>query len=599
VKGCTITQSFAITQPASGVTISVSTTAAACNSSNGSATATVTGGSAPYIYQWSSGSTAAVADSLSAGQYFLQVYDNVGCYSTKVVVINNTNAPGLSLNSQTNITCNGGSNGALSVNVSGGTAPYTYLWSNGATTASTSSLEAGPYDLTVTDVNNCTVSQTYTITQPAVLAAVFSTTPATCGASDGSASVSVSGGTLPYSYSWSANTGGQTTATALSLSSGIYNVAITDGNGCSVTSIGMVNSASSTLAVAIDTVVQGGCSSNSSGSIDITTVGGTLPYTFSWNNGATTEDISGLSPGTYMILVTDANNCTASQTINVASSMQDYQPEICLVTVDTTTLTNLVVWEKTLTEGILSYKVHRETSSPGVYQLVGTVPYDSLSQFTDIVANPQVRSWRYKISAVDSCGVETPKSQSHKTIHLAQNMGFGGTWNLAWDYYDGFGYSTYFIWRHDPSTGWMKIDSLPVTLTSYSDLSPPSINSRYMIEILPISSCNSTRGAINTSRSNIKVSTVDATGIKDATSGWQLSVFPNPADDMINIHFEQKAKEKVTVRIVDALGRQVIENSYDSSSLKETISLEGINSGLYLLEVRTASGIKQVKIIKQ
>ncbi|MFL5752667.1 MAG: T9SS type A sorting domain-containing protein [Bacteroidia bacterium] len=599
-KACTITQTFSISQPASGVSITVSTIPAACNTSNGSATALVTGGTSPYIYQWSCGSSQALADSLAAGQYFLQVYDNVGCYSTKVVTINNTNAPSVSLGSLTNVSCNGGNNGAVSVNVSGGASPYTFLWSDGSTTSATTNLQAGPYDVTITDANNCTVSQTYTVTQPAALSAVFSISPATCGASDGSATITVSGGTTAYNYQWSANAAGQTTATAINLSSGLYSVSIMDANGCTLTKVGTVSSAGSTLAVAVDTVIQGGCSSISSGSIDITTSGGTMPYTFAWNNGATTEDISGLSPGNYVVLVTDSNNCSASQTINVASSMQGYQPEICIVTVDTATLTNLVVWEKTLTEGIQSFKIHRETSSPGVYQVVGTVPYDSLSQFTDAVANPQIRSWRYKITAMDSCGVQTPFSQPHKTIHLAQNLGFSSSINLAWDYYDGFSYSTYFIWRHDPSTGWMKIDSLPVTLTSYTDLAPPSVNSRYMIEIIPSTGCTSTRGAINTSRSNIKVSTVGSTGIAGVNASEMfLSVYPNPANDQINVRMEQKEKEKMTLRLIDPLGRVVFEKAIEASSVNEKISLNGFDNGLYLLEVRTPRSVKQVKIIKQ
>lgn len=598
--GCIVTKNFTITQPATGVSVSVTTVPAACNTSNGSATASVSGGTPPYIYLWSSGSNQPQADSLAAGQYFLQVYDNVGCYSSKVVTVNNTNAPAVSLGSLVNVSCYAGNNGAISVNVSGGASPYTYLWSNGAATASLTGLPAGPYDVTITDANNCTVSQTYTVTQPLALTAVFSMNPATCGASDGDATVTVSGGTASYNYLWSANAGGQTTATATALSSGLYSVSVMDAMGCQVTSVGTVSSANSTLAVTVDTVIQGGCSSNSSGSIDITATGGTLPYTFNWNNGATTEDISGLSPGNYVVLVTDSNNCSASQTIHVASSMDGYQPEICLVTVDTATMTNLVVWEKTLTQGILSYKIYRETSTPGVYQVIGTSPYDSLSQFTDPVANPQVRSWRYKITAVDSCGIQTPMSQPHKTIHLAQNPGFSGSVNLAWDYYDGFSYSTYFIWRHDPSTGWVKIDSLPVTLTSYTDLTPPSANSRYMIEIIPPSSCTSTRGAINTSRSNIKVSTVGGTtGIASASSGMQLSVFPNPATDQLTVRAEQKDKEKMNLRMLDALGRVVFEKAVEASSLNEVISLSGFDNGLYLLEVRTSKGVKQVKVVKQ
>ncbi|MFL5752666.1 MAG: beta strand repeat-containing protein, partial [Bacteroidia bacterium] len=472
-KGCIVSITTAVTQP-SQIVISVTTTNASCGQSDGSALASVSGGTGPYIYQWSNGDNQSLSDSLHAGQYFLQVYDNIGCHSSAVVSVNNTNGPSISLTGNTFVSCNGGNNGALSITTSGGLAPYTYAWSNGITTAANTGLQAGPYDITVTDANNCTTSQTYTVTQPAALSAVFNVNPATCGAGDGSASVTVSGGTPGYIYLWSANTGNQVTDTAFSLSSGLYSVSIMDAMGCSITKVGTVSSANSDLAIAVDTVVQGGCSSLSSGEIYITVTGGLLPYTFAWNNGASTEDVNGLSPGDYVVLVTDSNSCSVSRNVHVSSSMEGYQPEICLVTVDTATFTNLVVWEKTLTAGISAFKVYRETSSPGVYQAIGSSPYDSLSQYTDPVANPQVHSWRYKITSVDSCGTETPMSQPHKTIHLTQNLGFSGSINLAWDYYDGFSYSTYYIWRHDPSTNWVLLDSLPVTLTSYTDLTPPS-----------------------------------------------------------------------------------------------------------------------------
>ncbi|MFL5753756.1 MAG: T9SS type A sorting domain-containing protein, partial [Bacteroidia bacterium] len=125
----------------------------------------------------------------------------------------------------------------------------------------------------------------------------------------------------------------------------------------------------------------------------------------------------------------------------------------------------------------------------------------------------------------------------------------------------------------------------------------PSINSRYMIEIIPPGSCTSTRGAINTSRSNIKVTSV--TGIQNANANILLAVYPNPAADQITLHAELQKKEKMLLRLLDPLGRIVFERSIEAAVVNERIPLGGLANGVYLFEVRTPTAIKQVKIIKE
>ncbi|MGV3638996.1 MAG: cadherin-like beta sandwich domain-containing protein [Adhaeribacter sp.] len=237
-NSCTTTKSVTITQPASALTASISAqTNVACNgASTGSATVSVSGGTPGYTYSWSpSGGTAATASGLSAGNYTVTVTDANGCTTAKSVTIIQPTALTAFISAQTNVACNGASTGSATVLASGGTPGYTYSWSpSGGTAATATGLSAGTYTVTVTDANACTTTRSVAITQPTALTATATKTDATTlGGSDGSASVSVLGGTPGYTYSWSPS--GGTAATATGLAAGSYTVIITDANACTIT----------------------------------------------------------------------------------------------------------------------------------------------------------------------------------------------------------------------------------------------------------------------------------------------------------------------------------------------------------------------------
>ncbi len=237
-NGNTKTYTLAITRPFPPVVASISSsTNVSCNGgANGSASVAASGGTEPYAYNWSpSGGTGATASGLAAGSYTVTVTDANGQTATANVTI--TQPAALSVTgAQTDVSCFGGSNGSATISVSGGTEPYTYEWSHGSevTIATASGLAAGRYTVTVTDANGCTVTGTFTITQPSALTATVATTPVTTvGGNNGEATVTAAGGTAPYTYNWSP-TGG-TGATASNLAAGTYTVTITDVNGCFIT----------------------------------------------------------------------------------------------------------------------------------------------------------------------------------------------------------------------------------------------------------------------------------------------------------------------------------------------------------------------------
>ncbi|MBK8846395.1 MAG: SprB repeat-containing protein [Bacteroidetes bacterium] len=208
----------------------------------------------------------------------------------------------------TNVSCNGGSNGTATSTPTGGTSPYTYLWSNGQTDATATGLLAGTYTATVTDANGCTTSCSYTVAEPAALTCVATGTNVSCnGGSNGTATSTPTGGTSPYTYLWS---NGQTDATATGLIAGTYTATVTDANGCTTSCSYTVAEPAALTCVATGTNVS--CNGGSNGTATSTPTGGTSPYTYLWSNGQTNATATGLIAGTYTATVTDANGCTTS-----------------------------------------------------------------------------------------------------------------------------------------------------------------------------------------------------------------------------------------------------------------------------------------------
>lgn len=216
--------------------------------------------------------------------------------------------------SQTNIPCNGQCTAATSASCTGGTSPYTYNWSTGQTGASVSGLCAGSYTLIVTDANSMSCTQIITITEPSAISAALSSTQTSCGNSDGTATVTPSGGTGSYTYSWS-TTPIQTTQTATGLSAGNYSVTVQDANGCSLTATVTLTMPDQPAPFVPDVAICLGDSTTLTAYIS----GGTAPYTYLWSTGHTASSIIVNPPAssTYTIMASDANGCTGASLVNV------------------------------------------------------------------------------------------------------------------------------------------------------------------------------------------------------------------------------------------------------------------------------------------
>ncbi|WP_109829544.1 OmpA family protein [Reichenbachiella versicolor] len=307
-NGCKDTISAEVTEPPV-IETSVDVTHILCYGENtGAINLSVKGGKSPYTYKWSNGSTTQDISDLKTGQYSVVVTDANGCTSIRDVVINQPTKFIAILESEKHIKCYGQSTGAVTIRTTGGVTPYTFAWSNGATTQNLAEIPAGEYTLTATDANGCTQIVSSTINQPSeVKYTVKNITNVNCfGAEEGAIDISITGGVGPYQYSWS---NGATTQDLVNVPAGKYKVQIAEGNGCQ-NDIDVEIKQPPLLVLNLDTLGHVLCNGNNTGFINVSVEGGTAPYKYSWSNGSQTQDIKNLVAGKYTLTVTDAKGCT-------------------------------------------------------------------------------------------------------------------------------------------------------------------------------------------------------------------------------------------------------------------------------------------------
>ena len=321
---CTATGHFCVGQP-DAVTVTGVVVDALCKGDcNGSINITAAGGTAPYTYFWSNGAVTEDLTGLCEGSYTVTIVDAHQCTGTGTWTVG---APAelTVTGTPTNTMCFGDCNGSIDITPAGGTAPYAYVWSEGSVTQDVTALCAGDYTVTITDAHGCTKVDTWTVGQPGEVSWEGSTTNALCnGACNGTVTtIFTLGGTPPYTYLWS---NGATTADLTGLCAGLYSLTVTDAHGCDARAYRTIYEPAPLVIDPVGVITPAVCYGGGGGAIEITVTGGTLPYSFSWSNGATTQNISGLTAGCYTVTVTDANQCMDTETFCVG------QPDAVTVT---------------------------------------------------------------------------------------------------------------------------------------------------------------------------------------------------------------------------------------------------------------------------
>ncbi|MFI5150940.1 MAG: hypothetical protein ACHQRM_14480, partial [Bacteroidia bacterium] len=305
-----------LTEAFNPVPVNVSASAVTPSFCAGGSTTLNTGGAVSYV--WTPGNIPGSSISVSPGTtttYTVTGTNAGGCTGTNTVTV--TVNPAVSASAGgANATCSL-NNGTATATPSGGNGAFTYSWNNGSASQNLSGLAPGTYSVTVTDGNGCQATASTVITQSPAVSVSPAQTPASCGASNGTATANVSGGTGPFTYSWN-SAPVQTTSTATALPAGTYSVTVTDSKGCTQSAGITVNSnAGGTAGIASS--INPNCNGSATGSATASMTGGTGPFTYSWTpSGGTGITASNLPANTYTCTITDANNCTTSSTVVIS-----------------------------------------------------------------------------------------------------------------------------------------------------------------------------------------------------------------------------------------------------------------------------------------
>lgn len=393
-----------------------------------------------------------------------------------------------------------------------------------------------------------------------------------------------------FTYQWRKNgvyIPGNNNDTLIVTQSGSYSVIISV-NGCPV--------ASTSVSVNFQSITQPSITSSGTiqpcigGSVTLTASSGYSSYL--WSNGATTQTITANTSGNYTVQGTGSNGCTSTSIPYTINASFLPTQNICVVGVDSLTNNIRVVWEEPLTTAIDSFFIYKESNVSNVYAQVGSRAYDSLSVWIDPVSNPAVQSYRYKITALDTCGVETPLSDFHKTIHLTINQGVGGAWNLIWSHYEGINFGSYNIYRGTSSSNMTLLTTIQSNLNSYTDLAPPSGIVYYQIEIVNPNNCTPTKST-NYGSSKSNIATNDINDIVEISNEF-ISVYPNPTSADFTIEIT-KGLIGEDYTITDFSGRLLRSGTFHSN--KEKVELDMFSNGIYLIQIKNRN--IQQRIIKQ
>ncbi len=333
-QGCLVRDTFDLVQP-DAIVISYDIPLApdgisnlnCFGDANGSITLQVSGGDTldgPYRYNWTGGPAAAQWNNLKAGDYMVTVTDGIQCSVSDTISL--TEPPELRIDSTVisdyhgyEIACAGGANGSITVYASGGAGSYSYAWKRDGmqiplNTWQLYELTAGEYMLSITDENQCRVSRSMLLESPGPLTMTIDTTSVDCkGDIKGTARANVSGGLLPYQFSW---TGGQATAYVTGLDTGVYTVTVTDLNECHITAAVAIDQ-DPTVEFNLSVWKEISCFMGSDGIAGVEVTSGIPPFAYQWNTGGSTRSIEGLPEGSYLVTVTDSKGCKYSRSIQV------------------------------------------------------------------------------------------------------------------------------------------------------------------------------------------------------------------------------------------------------------------------------------------
>ncbi|UKN02656.1 T9SS type A sorting domain-containing protein [Paracrocinitomix mangrovi] len=585
--------------------LSVNTTDATCGSADGSASVTITGQYAPFDVYWTTGFSeslsagASTVNNLSSGAYYVTVTDGNGCTSQIAAPVSDADLTVTEIITDQN--CPGSGDGAIDITVAGGTPDY-FLWSTGQTTEDLTGLAGGEYTVHIHTTGNCQAFKTYNVGNPAPLEiGVNQIQGEDCSTGQFNSLIDIStfGGSGSYTWDW--DSGASTMEDFTNPGVGIHTCTVTDAvSGCSMTWSTNVMDYGAPY-VWLNSVDQANCG-QTNGAIDMAILQNINPIaSISWSSGQTTEDLTDIGAGTYIVTATDVNGCYTSEKVTVGYN-KPYQPSICLLTVDTSYTYNQVIWEKDpgFASTIDGFNVYRETQQQGVFEKVAERPYALESFFIDNAASPMDRSWRYYLTTYDACGNESFPSFIHKTIHIVANTSNGTDYNVSWDKYEGITYTDVDLFRFDNTNGWQLIGTYGTTQLSMTDTPPVTAGLDYIVSFNLASVCTSSKAQdYNSSRSNnssaIFTGGETTTSIQDEEIGL-ITIYPNPTESDLNVYIENPELFEM-IELRDANGRLVFNQQLNSS--KHVFEMTDLATGVYFIRLVANEKTITRKVIKR
>ena len=370
------------------------------------------------------------------------------------------------------------------------------------------------------------------------------------------------------------------------LSAGTYKLKVTDSYGCEYTNYAELTKDESNKPVVSKEFKNAICG-HDVGEITISYEKGNKPVEYSWEDGSADLKRENLAEGTYTFTITDKYGCSVADQTEIKYESFKFQPELALVTVSQESPANLVIWQKEETEAINFYSIYRETSSANVYEKIDDVPFSQTSIYLDENTDSQTKAYRYKISATDNCGNESPLSINHKTINATASLGVGGVVNLIWDGYEGFDFSTYSIYRIT-KTETSEIDKVPSTNWTYVDKNVPNNTLAYYVgvELPRVIDVNDPFVKAESGPFSMAISNIAEVENKTAIS----SVEGNP----VNVYaahnaivVENAGNNQIT--ICNAIGQTIVR----AKGMNEMVKSFDVENGIYIVIV----GNKVVKVV--
>ncbi len=394
-----------------------------------------------------------------------------------------------------------------------------------------------------------------------------------------------------FTYQWNRNgvpVFGATNSSIYAFQSGNYTVTIYQNN-CPVTS-SSISITINPLPATPTITSTGSISSCSGGTLTLFAPSGFNSY--SWNTGATNQNITVSQSGNYSVSVTNSNGCTKTSnpfSVN-ASFMQT--PNICIVGVDSLTNKNRVVWEKPISSGIDSFYIYKESNVSNIYSKIGATNYSDLAVFLDQNSNPAIQAYRYKLAILDTCGTLTNLGDFHKTIHLTINQGIGGAWNLIWSHYEGISFGSYNIYRGTSPNNMSLLTTIQSNLNSYTDLAAPAGSVYYQIEIINPTNCNPNK-SVNYSSAKSNIVNNGQNSI-EGLSNDNITIYPNPTSNFITVNVTEGLINQM-YSIYDYSGRIIKQANIQKST--EQIDLSAFSTGIYYFKIENKN--IQKMLVKQ